>query len=234
MIYTANNDKRWSSFPATVNIDIAPPLWSSLPAKVTYILLFISLSILAFIYISKRQKLQRIKKEKASAENQRKELEEIKLRFFTNICHGLRTPLTLIITPVESILKKKDLSEDIKKRLDTVLRNGQNLLVLVNQILDFRKLEMKKESINTKYDIVTQFINDIYYSFRETANYHMINFEYLYENEIKAEYDQTKLLRIMNNLLSNAFKFTPKGGSVTIKVLTEQHIILEMSQHNRC
>lgn len=225
LIYTANNDKRWSPLPATVYIDIAPPLWSSLPAKITYILLFIGLSILAFIYINKRQKLQRIKKEKASAENQRKELEEIKLRFFTNICHGLRTPLTLIITPVESILKKKDLSEDIKKRLDTVLRNAQNLLVLVNQILDFRKLEMKKESINTKYGIVTQFINDIYYSFRETANYHMINFEYLYENEIKAEYDQTKLLRIMNNLLSNAFKFTPKGGSVTIKVLTEQHII---------
>lgn len=223
LVYTANNDKMWSLHPACVEVTITPPVWNSLFAWIVYALLLIGISVFAFLYFRKKQRLQRLKAERITAENQRKELEEMKLRFFTNICHGLRTPLTLIITPVESILRKKDLSEDIRERLDTVLRNARDLLSLVNQILDFRKLELKKENVHPKYGIVTQFINDIYCSFRETADHRMINFEYLYDSEIKAEYDQTKLLSIMNNLLSNAFKFTPQGGSVTIKVGTVTH-----------
>ena len=111
----------------------------------------------AYIYLRRlsRVKLQKAKEQEAI--RQKEELEQMKYRFFTNISHEFRTPLTLIITPLDAIIKKLT-DENLKKQLSSVYKNAQQMLGLVNQLLDFRKLEMKGEKLNLQAGFVTDFI----------------------------------------------------------------------------
>jgi len=179
----------------------------------------------AFSYYTKRNQLK-------IEERQKEELDQLKYSFFTNISHELRTPLTLILTPLDSILRKIE-DESLKKQLNGIYRNANELLKLVNQLLDFRKLEMKGETLGLSYSSINDFIEATAFSFQEMAANNGIELVSECEDEnIYAYVDKDKMQKIINNLLSNAIKFTPPGGRILLKAMkdpNEQMFVIQVS-----
>ena len=162
------------------------------------------------------------------------EVDEMKFRFFTNISHEFRTPLTLIINPVEKLLDESKTDEE-KSLLSIILRNANGLLELVNQLLDFRKLDVQKDTLNISVGDVVAFIKDICYSFTELANRKSISFSFSTSvSELRIEFDSEKMKKIVSNLLSNAFKFTPPDGKIDVHIglvqqLNDEKQVLKIS-----
>ena len=210
-IYAANSNLNWGSSCAEMTIIINPPFWKTPWAYAFYLLLLAGALYLIFSYYVRRNKLEMQKQKK-------EELDQLKFTFFTNISHELRTPLTLILTPLDSILKRTD-EGPLKKQLAGIHRNANNLLNLVNQLLDFRKLEMNGEKLNLSYCNISEFIETIVYSFKELISEKEIDFTFDSNDENLCAYiDIDKFQRIVNNLLSNALKFTPEGGRIVLRL----------------
>ncbi len=145
-----------------------------------------------------------------------KELDRMKSRFFTNISHELRTPLTVISGMVDQL--KKDPEAWLDKSVSMIKRNSENLLNLVNQILDLRKLETGQLELHFIQDNIILYLSYILESFHSLAD--QKNIKLLFESEqseLVMDYDPAKILRIVTNLLSNAIKFTPRGGTIWLK-----------------
>ena len=206
-------------------IDVNPPFYLSIWA---YLLYF----CLAFwiIYIFRKRALEKQKmifeKEKME-ENIRKdrELNELKLNFFTNVSHELRTPLTLIISPLLNMIKKEE-DEAKKHKLEMIHRNADRLLHLVNQILDFRKIEQSEGKLTLTLVEVVSYVENICRSFQLLANNKIrLNFTSSM-SQLLMEIDVDKLGKIVNNLLSNAYKFTPDHGCVTVSLSVVKSLII--------
>lgn len=208
-VYSAGFDKVWSEQPATLLIEVQPPLWATWWAKLIYLLFFIA--ILTWGYRWKmEQNRKRMEDEKY------KELEEMKYRFFTNISHEFRTLLTLIITPIGSILKRITDSET-RHQLNDVSRNAGDLLQLVNQLLDFRKMEMNGERLNLQSGNLNEFIQYTTMKFMPLAEQKNIRLTFEDKTEgLFMYFDKDKVGKVLTNLLSNAFKFTKAGGKVNV------------------
>lgn len=220
-VMSAGNDHVWS--PESVFwVTIRPPFWATGWAFAFYFLCLIGVSVLGvrYVYRKNNQKLIRLKEQQAA--QQKEELNQLKFRFFTNISHELRTPLTLILTPLE-VLRKKVSDEQVLRQLDTVYKNAQELYTLVNQLLDFRKMEMKMEKLHLTAGDLEEFVSALYANFQPFAKEKQLDFRL----ELSAahwymNFDHEKLHRILNNLLSNAFKFTPEGGRVVLSLSAEE------------
>lgn len=208
-VYSAGFDKVWSEQPATLLIEVQPPLWATWWAKLIYLLFFIA--ILTWGYRWKmEQNRKRMEDEKY------KELEEMKYRFFTNVSHEFRTLLTLIITPIGSILKRTTDSET-RHQLNDVSRNAGDLLQLVNQLLDFRKMEMNGERLNLQSGNLNEFIQYTTMKFMPLAEQKNIRLTFEDKTEgLFMYFDKDKVGKVLTNLLSNAFKFTKAGGKVNV------------------
>lgn len=208
-VYSAGFDKVWNEQPATLKIEVQPPLWTTWWAKLIYLLFIIA--ILTWGYRWKMdQNRKRMEDEKY------KELEEMKYRFFTNISHEFRTLLTLIITPIGSILKRTTDSET-RHQLNDVSRNAGDLLQLVNQLLDFRKMEMNGERLNLQSGNLNEFIQYTTMKFMPLAEQKNIRLTFEDKTEgLFMYFDKDKLGKVLTNLLSNAFKFTKAGGKVNV------------------
>lgn len=208
-VYSAGFDKVWNEQPATLKIEVQPPLWATWWAKLIYLLFFIA--ILTWGYRWKmEQNRKRMEDEKY------KELEEMKYRFFTNISHEFRTLLTLIITPIGSILKRTTDSET-RHQLNDVSRNAGDLLQLVNQLLDFRKMEMNGERLNLQSGNLNEFIQYTTMKFMPLAEQKNIRLTFEDKTEgLFMYFDKDKVGKVLTNLLSNAFKFTKAGGKVNV------------------
>ena len=204
----------WTKGTTTILVHRLPAWFQTWWAFVLYILVFVS--IVGFV-IQKYIQSQKEKQQKDIDE----QVSQMKYRFFTNISHELRTPLTLIITPLETITQR--ISDDkIKQQLEYVKKNAQNLLSLVNQLLDFRKIEMGGETLSLAKGDVNELLASTYESFKLIAEDK--NIDFVYKNDMVSYYmffDAGKLRKVINNLLSNAFKFTDKGGSVQLAIHEE-------------
>lgn len=218
ILYTANSDKIWGKTPAELTIIIAPPFWATGYAIGFYIVIGIIIFILIIKKIKTNNQIKAIKAKEKAERLQKEELDQMKFRFFTNISHEFRTPLTLIMTPLGTLIKhEKD--QELKRKLGFIYQNADRLLKLVNQLLDFRKLEMKGEKLTLKMNNIIEFIEDIYNQFKEIAANEGIAFEFITKTDhLFMNYDHDKLYKIINNLLSNAFKFTPRDGYIAIKI----------------
>ncbi|WP_167615921.1 hybrid sensor histidine kinase/response regulator transcription factor [Maribellus sediminis] len=200
-------------------ITILPPFW-----KTNWFISLILLLIFAFAYMLLRFLLNREKiKNQLVLErvNARKlhELDMMKLKFFTNISHEIRTPLTLILGPLEKLTKKADVDAEVKENLRMMQRNAQNLNRLINQLLDFRKLQSGNLKLNlTEADLVS-FIRNIVNSFNDYAIEKDIKLTFkTLKKRLFVSFDPDKIEKIMNNLLSNAFKFTEAKGSISVNL----------------
>lgn len=206
----------WNNREITLHIDILPPFWKTVWAYLSYFLLVAG----ALLYIRSRginnlRKQFSIEKERGEAQRMH-ELDMMKIKFFTNVSHEFRTPLSLIMAPVDKILKQ--ISEpEINRQLLLVNRNARRLLNLVNQLLDFRKMEYQELKLHGKNGDIINFIKDLSYAFIDVAEQRYIRF--VFESEIEEFntcFDHDKIERIMFNLLSNAYKFTHGGGQVSV------------------
>jgi len=164
----------------------------------------------------------RLLKQKSELEELNKKVRianQVKLKFFTNISHELRTPLTLIMGPIESILSQANLSAYVKDKLGMMQKNTGRLLKLINQLLDFRKLETEHMKLAVAEGNIIQFLKEIYMLFSSLANQKQIEYEFKSQlDELNMWYDADKIEKIISNLLSNAFKYTPEGGKIGIEL----------------
>lgn len=199
-----------------LEIHIAQPLWLSWWAILIYAAALISVIILISNYFThKRAYKLRIHQIELQQEKEA-QVNEMKLRFFTNISHDLRTPLSLILSPIEE-LQGKATDPEQKGLLNVVRKNADNLQTLVNQILDFRRLEFGREKLVLSYGDIVQHLSDICNTFRLKAAKENIRLSFSSIAEhVDTIYDKDKLSKIMMNLLSNAFKYTPAGGEISI------------------
>ncbi len=199
-------------------INVSPPFWLTWQAYSLYFVLFIF--IVQFIIRSiVRQATLHLKLQKEQAEKEYiEQLSNMKVSFFTNLSHELRTPVSLIISPIETIIAK-DPEGTEKNNLKMVLRNAKRLLFIVNQLLDFRKIEVGQVSFNPFYGDIVAFIKETAESFNDLAQNKSVDFSF--ETNIKELYmnfDPSKMERIIFNLLSNAFKFTLNNGYVKVTI----------------
>ena len=216
MVKAANSDGFWNESAASLKIVIEPPFWRSGFAYLFYILIIISLLVRARIMILTRER-NRYKLEQIELEAKRNhEIDDMKLRFFTNISHELRTPLTLIISPLENVIKVIN-NDEQKQKLEMVHRNAIRLLHLVNQLIDFRRLDVQGHQVNLSYGDIVAYIKSVSSTFAELSEKKNIRLTfYSAINELRMEFDEDKMGKIMMNLLSNAFKFTNEGGRVEV------------------
>ncbi|WP_114941456.1 hybrid sensor histidine kinase/response regulator transcription factor [Mucilaginibacter endophyticus] len=222
-----SQEGRWDPDYLTLKIKVLPPFWKSTIAYLVYILFLFG--ILFFMRRRGIQKIRRqfeIEKEKREAklliENERQEarrmheLDMMKIKFFTNVSHEFRTPLSLIMAPVEKILKQTE-AEEQRNQLQMINRNAKRLLNMVNQLLDFRKMEVQELRLHARSGDIISFINEMVYSFSDVAE--KKNIRLVFDSEIQnliINFDHDKIERIIFNLLSNAFKFTPDGGHISV------------------
>lgn len=213
-----NPDGSLSDTVSSLDIRVDAPWYLSIWALLFYVLILISIIVLTVYHFSER-KNHRLRLEQADREMKRQyQINEMKLRFFTNISHDFRTPLTLIITPLEAYLNNNKGNPDVKF-FKPIYRNAVRLLNLINQILDFRKLEVCGDTLNVSNGDIVKFVREICSSFMIFADDNDVRLDFKTNvNSLQMAFDRDKLSKILMNLLSNAFKHTTKEGIVTVRV----------------
>jgi signal transduction histidine kinase/ligand-binding sensor domain-containing protein/DNA-binding response OmpR family regulator len=215
-VKASNNDGVWSSADTSIRIYVRPPFWRTIYAYIFYVLA--AGGLLAY---SRHRGLSRLRRKfELDRERQEvrriRELDQLKLKFLTNLSHEFRTPIALIMGPVDQLLSEQE-GQPSQDKLRMVRRNARRLLNLVNQLLDFRKLEEQELKLQVSEEELVSFIRDVCHSFTDLSERKHIQFSF--ESSIDRLYvllDRDKLERILFNLLSNAFKFTLEGGRITL------------------
>lgn len=222
-VKACNNDGVWNERPAFIKVIIPPPFWMTGYAYLIYLI-----AIAGSLWLIRRNGIKKLKaqmqvdQERQAAES-RHELDLMKIKFLTNLSHEFRTPVSLIVAPADKLLAMHP-DQQTHGQLKVIKRNARRLLNLVNQLLDFRKMEEHELQLNLSENGIVQFIRDITDSFRDLAEAKKIHFSVLSDNEeVYCQFDQDKIERILFNLLSNAFKFTPTGGEVIVAFSDHYH-----------
>lgn len=196
----------------SLSIVITPPLWLTWWAKSFYIVCVLAALFLFFYMMEKRV---RRKKEAIQKENDNLIMQS-KLQFLTDISHEIRTPLTLILAPVEHLIKDTP-DGQLKNTYKLINQNGQRILRLINQVMEMRKLDRGQVRLSAVQTDVEQFVRDVASAFENIAAEKKISFELQFEPDLPVVWiDQEKLDKVIFNVLSNAFKYTPEGGSITM------------------
>lgn len=201
----------------TLKITIAPPFWMTWWFRALMILVVALFAFMLIKFIINREKIKNeLVIEKTRAKNLH-ELDMLKLRMFTNISHEIRTPLTLILGPLEKLISQQVPEEEITSHLNVVYRNTKQLDRLINQLLDFRKLEAGNLKLEMMQDDVVRLVSEVVQSFQEYAREKQITLEFhSLKKKLTSFVDPDKVKTILNNLLSNAIKYTSEGGIVSV------------------
>lgn len=218
-VKAANNDGLWSSHSTSVDITIIPPIWARWYAYVCYFLLILGI-LLYFRYETiKRHKLKsQIELEQIKRESE-ENLNQVKLQFFTNISHEFRTPLTLILGPVNRLISNTKLDSAIQPQLSLIRSNSERLLRLINQILDFRKIESGKLNLKAVNSDIISFSKNVFHCFSEHARHRSFTYTFKADyQQFNIDFDPDKLDIVIFNILSNAFKYCPDKGNIELKV----------------
>ncbi len=232
-VKASNSDGVWSDYSDSLTIKILPPIWKTKWALIIYAfaILFLLLGLRQLVILNERQQ----SKEKLAIQEAKRqhEIDNLKIRFFTNISHEFRTPLTLIITPLEKILKDARYKE-LEPALQTIHRNSRRLLNLVNQLLDFRKMEVSGMKLQVSSGDIVKFLKEMVSSFSDLAEKKFIAYKFRSNvNELVMQFDHDKMEKIIFNLLSNAFKYTLEKGEITVEVdLIDQFSMVSGSEKN--
>ena len=227
-INASNTSGVWSPMVRQLAIVINPPWW-----RTWWAYLFYAFVIAGSIRYGIRLRLNQLKLQQTIALRQQearqlRELDEMKSRFFTNVTHDFRTPLTLILSPMSGLIQ--DLAGTrYEKRLESIKRNAAQLLSLINQLLDFSKLETQALTLREARGDIGQFVGQTLELFNQEALVKHIALSF--QTSVRDEYwfDADKLERILSNLLGNALKFTPAGGQIRVSLQAGNTIVLVVS-----
>ena len=221
-VYGSNSVGVWTDAPKEIAVVINKPWYlTSLAILLFSVLTFVI--IYSFVKIRLNQIRLKSKLDIESAVHQNsEEMNKMKLQFFTNISHELRTPLTLIVGPLSQIMNGQVNTKDVSKLNSIMYKNSNRLLKLINQLLDFRKAESGNLNLIVQNDELVSFVGEVFAAFEDIALEKEIKFLFLSpKNELDAWFDNDKIEKILYNLLSNAFKFTPNGKGITVSLEKE-------------
>jgi signal transduction histidine kinase len=203
---------------ATLDIIVKPPFWLSTWANVCYLLLLLGAG---YIYVQhlKRKQRQKIAMQQMEMElRQQVEMEENKIRFFTNISHDLKTPLTLVMAPLEKTLGF-DLERKVRTELEVAWRNARILYDEIVHLLDFRRLDVGAEKLNIAHGDMVNFVQRTVDSFKYYAlGKNITTTLKINVASMEMDFDENKMRRIITNLLSNAHKFNKQNGSIVVSL----------------
>jgi len=214
----ANGFEHWSSESKKIDIVIHPPFWLSPMAYVIYVLLTILILVIVFVVLIKIERLNHKVKFEQFEKEKEKEMHNVKLRFFTNISHEFRTPVSLILGPVESLLNQFVESDGVRHNLLLIKKQGNYLLQLLEQLLEFRKAESEALELKCHKANIAEHIKWIYKGFEKQAGDKNITFRFFAEGPIELWFDAGKIDKIAYNLISNAIKYTPDNGKVEVAI----------------
>lgn len=224
-VKATNSDGIGEAEPTTLNITILRPWWFTNIALLSYVLIFLVICYIAFRFINSRVKTKRAIEQERARHLHEEALNNKKIQFFTNISHEFRTPLTLILSPLQDILQEGTLPEKLEGKVKIINKNTIRLKRLIDELMDFRKLQFDKIPLNiSSFDIDELLTENIEY-FKEEAQQRNIALSIESDKNISAVWaDRGKLEKILFNILSNAFKSTPNNGIITVAAKKEEHI----------
>ncbi|KRT14553.1 hypothetical protein ASU31_18575 [Pedobacter ginsenosidimutans] len=215
MVRGVNNDGVPSANIRKISITVNPPFYRTWWAYLFYFFVFVAISFVFIRYLLIKAVL---KKEK--------EINEHKLEFFTNISHEIRTPLTLIVGPLDKLIENAKDDPVLNRDLQPIKNNADRLMNLVTELLDFRKAESGKMALHVSPGDVVKFCREIFLAFQNMAISKNIDYQFeTAQAEIELYFDKVQMEKVMFNLLSNAFKFTPVNGKISLKIETEKQLV---------
>ena len=209
----SNSDGIWSNPVHAIDIEIKPVYWQSNMAFAIYFILIFLFLLFVWSYFNKQYKLR----QNILFQKREEEIHQNRLTFFTNIAHEFQTPLTLIVGPVQKLVEVESLGEKSKKLINMIQRNSSRLLFLTQQLLEFRKAEYDYLEVSVKQFDLVNLIEQIAELFDEWALDKNIAYNLELPTTLVGWYDKDKTEKIIFNLLSNAFKFTPINGSINLQ-----------------
>ena len=203
---------KYSTYKKVINLDVLAPWFLTVWAKLLYLFLILGLTAAAIIVYLRKKK---------------RDLEEAKMQFLINATHDIRSPLTLIMEPLKKLKERLGNAEEYQADIDTIDRNTQRLLTLVNQILDKRRLDKHQMNLSCRETNLVEFSQGLVSLFTYNANLRGINIRLeMPETPVNAWIDRNKLDKAIANLLSNAFKYTPNGGEIIFRVEKQDKKVL--------
>lgn len=228
LVNASNTSGIWSPYVRRLSVIITPPFWNTWWAYVLYVLV-----VAGSLWYGIRLRLNQLQLRQSVALRQQearqlRELDEIRSRFFTNVTHDFRTPLTLILSPMAGLIQELAGTPYVK-RLESISRNAQQLLSLINQLLDFAKLDANVLTVQEVQGDIDQFVAQTVGLFQEEAIQKGIALSVSSAVGGTYWFDEEKLGRIIANLVGNALKFTPKGGQVTVSLDASTYLELVVS-----
>ena len=216
-VKACNSQGIWSPNIKELKIKILPPWWRTWWAYGIYASITLCIILLIIRNLHSRHKQKQIMQAIEVENEKQQKITDMKLQFFANISHELRTPLSLIINPLEEFFVNHP--EYRKGILDIVKQNADYLLELINQLLDFRKLDAKAETLKYKHDNILIILDEIFHSFDPIAQKRNISYSLTGpQHSVFMDFDYDKVRKICTNILSNAFKFTPNKGSISLDI----------------
>ncbi len=236
-VKTLNDENVWSDKGDSISIKILPAPWLTWWAYTVYlIILFILMYYIRSTIVTRRLDKEELKKEKQEKERI-EQVNRMKLELFTNISHDFRTPLTLIVGPLQRMIREKVGDSFIQKQHEIMYRNANMLLQLINQLLDFRKSESGKLVLYASKSNIVTVCKNVKMAFDDLAKTKNIDFVLTTTDEkIETWFDKVKMKKILFNLLSNAFKYNDGDNSIIVDISTtkkndikdEKHIIIRI------
>ena len=203
---------KYSTYKKVINLDVLAPWFLTVWAKLLYLFLILGLTAAAIIVYLRKKK---------------RDLEEAKMQFLINATHDIRSPLTLIMEPLKKLKERLGNAEEYQADIDTIDRNAQRLLTLVNQILDKRRLDKHQMNLSCRETNLVEFSQGLVSLFTYNANLRGINIRLeMPETPVNAWIDRNKLDKAIANLLSNAFKYTPNGGEIIFRIEKQDKKVL--------
>ncbi|WP_051538810.1 hybrid sensor histidine kinase/response regulator transcription factor [Prolixibacter bellariivorans] len=214
----SNSDGIWSPPVHAIDFQIKPIFWESAWAIGIYVLL----TLFFLLFVQNYWKKQQLLKQNIELRKREEALHQNKLTFFTNIAHELQTPLTLIVGPSQKLADDPGIDQERQKFVRMIQRNTNRLLFLIQQLMEFRKAEYGHLEMEKMYFNLVNLVEQIAELFDDWAIQNQIDYTIDSPSEIPGWFDQDKIEKIIFNLLSNAFKYTPKGGNIKLKMQVDE------------
>jgi signal transduction histidine kinase/ligand-binding sensor domain-containing protein/DNA-binding response OmpR family regulator len=233
-VKAANSDDKWENTPIALSIKILPYWYQTILARIVFVALILGISYFFFNFYRRRQLLKNQLAVEHLEKRKVEEVNQMKLRFFINISHEFRTPLTLMMSPLQETISRIS-DKWTRDQLKLALRNANKLLYLVNQLMDYRRAELGVFELKATGQDPTMQVEDCMKMFERLAKQRKIDF--ILESNLENRpvlYDPSYLDLILNNLLSNAFKFTPGGGTINVGLFLKQGYFVLQVQDSGC
>lgn len=229
-IKATNEDGIFGDEVREMTIIIHPPIWNTIYAYILYFILFVLLIFFIITYFKKRTRQKRQIEIEKIHQQKKDEINQYKLQFFTNIAHEFRTPLTLILAPAVTLMNYVKKDKNLGVYAQSIYENANRLQRLIQELIEFRKVETGNMKLEIRKCELVNYVSEIVRAFDQFAKQNEISLNFIHkQTSIESWIDIKKLEKVLLNLISNAIKYTPKGGSVSVEIeMNEDNVLFSV------